>query len=69
MTIVIRLSDVVTQVVETDEFLKIQQTSLKKIVERDSLQEGEMEIYNACTKWAEAQCQRDGKEVNHFVTT
>ena len=52
-------------VLKSDEFSEITLSTVERILNRDTLNAGEVDVYKACIRWAEAECNRQLIEVNH----
>ena len=52
------------EAVASDAFVDIDQTTLKKLLKRESLKVKEIDLFRAVLKWSEAECKRKGKEAN-----
>ena len=53
------------ETLESEAFAELRPEVLKAVISRDSLDvETEVDVWKACTKWAEAECQRQGKSVS-----
>ena len=50
---------------ESKSFTQLTRNSLKMVMSRDTLEADELGVYNACIRWAEAECQRLQLEVDH----
>ena len=48
---------------KSEAFTKITRSTVKRILKRDSLNVEELDIYKACVRWAEAECNRQMIEV------
>ena len=44
-------------------FSQIKKSTLKRIMERNTLEVAEIDVFNACLTWAEAECGRKELEV------
>lgn len=55
------------EVVKSDEFLKIERSLLEELVERDSLNIKEVELFKAADNWATKNCEQQGLEPNGSV--
>ena len=55
------------EVLGSEAFKKLKKSTLQKIVKRDSLQEGELNVYKACIQWAESECIRSEMEVFNSI--
>ena len=52
------------ETLESESFIELRQESLKTVVSRDTLDvPTEVVVWNACIKWAEAECRRQGRQV------
>ncbi len=52
------------ETLESESFTELRTESLKTLVSRDTLDvPTEVVVWNACVKWAEAECRRQGKQV------
>ena len=52
---------------ESEGFTQLTRNSLQMVLRRDTLEADEMNIYNACIRWAEAECHRLHLEVDTFL--
>ena len=52
---------------ESEPFTQLTRNSLQMIMRRDTLDASELDIYNACVHWAEAECRRQHLEVDLFM--
>lgn len=53
-----------TEALKTEGFLEISRDTLCDVLRRDTLRIKESEIFDACVKWANAECVRGGQECN-----
>ncbi len=57
-----------TDTFASDSFTELCADVLKTVVSRDTLGvTAETDVWEACIKWAAAECQRQGKEVSLFI--
>ncbi len=53
------------ETLESDGFTELRPEVVKTVISRDTLDvQTEVDVWKACTKWAEAECQRQGKSVS-----
>lgn len=50
---------------QSSSFTQIGRKSLEKIIERDTLELDEIEVYEACLRWAEAECRKQMIKVKY----
>ncbi len=49
----------------SESFVDLRQETVKTVISRDTLDvPTEVDVWNACVKWAEAECKRQGKLVS-----
>ena len=60
------LDDSALETLESEGFTEINKVTVQKIIDRDSLCIEEMDVYNACVRWAEAECKRQDIDVSNF---
>ena len=54
------------QTLESESFTELQSETVKTIISRDTLDvPSEVNVWNACVKWADAECKRQGKQVRY----
>ena len=54
-------------VMKSEGFVNIELETLKMIISRDTLEVKELDVWLACVRWAENQCQRQGKQVGIII--
>ena len=52
---------------ESEGLTQLTRTTLEMVLSRDTLEVEELDVYNACIRWANAECQRLHLEVDTFV--
>ena len=53
------------ETLESESFKELRQEIVKTVISRDTLDvPTEVDVWKACTKWSEAECQRQGKSVS-----
>ncbi len=56
---------VAQQALESEDFLELRPEAVKAIISRDTLRvDRETDVWQACVRWAESECQRQGKPVS-----
>ena len=50
---------------ESTSFTELMRDSLQMVMRRDNLEVEELDVFNACIHWAEAECQRLHLEVDN----
>ena len=51
---------------ESEAFAQLTRNSLEMVMRRDTLEAGELDVYNACVHWAEVECRRQHLEVHVY---
>ena len=52
---------------ESEGFIQLARNSLQMVMRRDTLEVEELDVFKACIRWAEAECERLHLEVGTFV--
>ena len=55
------------EALKSDGFENVTLETVKKIISRDTLEINELDVWQACLRWAEKECQRQDKQVSIFV--
>ena len=57
----------VLEAFESTSFTELTRNSLQMVMRRDTLEVEELDVFNTCIRWAEAECQRLQLEVNNVL--
>ena len=55
------------ETLKSETFADVTRETVESVVKRDTLCAEEIDIYNACMTWAEAECKRKEMRVNYFT--
>ena len=58
------LDELAHDALKSEVFTKITSSTVERILQRDTLNIEEMDVYKACVRWAEAECNRQLIEVS-----
>ena len=54
------------ETLKSETFADVTRATVERVMKRDTLCAEEIDIYNACMEWAEAECKRKEMQVDWF---
>ena len=61
------IDETATDTLKSEAFSQVSSKTIKKIVKRDTLVVEELQVFQACLKWAEAECLRQQIKVSRII--